>query len=131
MVGKLFIDSRMASKLKGSTRGVIDFLEVIEETSNNVTLKPKTAIATNSEWINCRTWSESITVKKEDFFLYLKNDQTVSGAVWLPVKNKYEEILSMLTEDRISGLELDKDLSYLMYSETMSPVKEILSKLAK
>ena len=131
MLGTIFIDSRQAAKFNNSTRGVIDFLEVVEENDSSLTLKLKTVFSILDEWIPCRNWSSSIVLEKDNLASYIKQERFVSGAVWVPLQNKYADLLDMLNENKLSSLDVNKELSSQIYESDFSSVNAILSKIGK
>lgn len=131
MLGTIFIDSRQASKFNNSTRGVIDFLEVVEETDSSITLKLKTVFSLMEEWVPCRNWSESVNIEKKELAKYIKQERFVSGAVWVPLINNYSDLVEMLNENKMSSIDIDKELSSQIYESDISNVNAILSKIGK
>jgi hypothetical protein len=126
-VGTILIDSRHAVKIaKSHMFGVLDFLEVIDTSEADVTLKMRSVICLNEEWVTCHNWSEAILLKKEDVSSYIKNDKFISGAIWLPIENNSTDLVGILNERNIKSIGFNKQLLNEIYSD--STVTDLLGK---
>ena len=128
----IFIDSRKAAKIANfDVFGILDLLEVSYQDDSNVSLKIKSLLCMKEEWSPCINYSDKIQMTEDEMIRYLKNDRHVSGIIWIPIKNTYNEVLSLLNSKKIRSIVINEELSQQVHSADIKNVNSILQDLGK
>ena len=132
MEGKLFLDARQLAKLSNvKDFALLDIYEVVNDESETITLKLKTVTLQEEDWNTCHNFSESVSLLVEELPRMLKNDRFISGAIWVPIEEKYTELLRLLNEGRWKEISFDRDLIQKIYVNDLTNINNILDKFGR